>query len=543
MKEYSLLRKINESQWSNDSGSKPGSFYAGEEFTPTMPLRYRRPMPPRTPSLRAVAPPNSRAEKEADELASRYSNRSSETKRDTGKISDISPVTGNTTTIQASGSEGGFALSQAQESHVNSALLSEGSALSEKDRTSLEEHTGKDLSDVRIHTGDAAERAATSINAKAFTVGKDIVFGKGEYRPGTKDGDHLLAHEAAHTLQNTGASTQTISRAPADDEEKRRMEMGTHRSTRPQYPTPAQLQKPTDTKPPSPRFDMQGVLPDNYSKLPPEEKKAIDSIVPSEKRRKGSLTHPNYGVYYQPKEEPRHTKPSDIDLAVFSAHTYEHKGKLPEGASIVSDKEQAEIGLSGLVLRRDAIGFKSTLYKTREGWYVYAFAGTDGFKDPEDWNNNILQGLGKFAPQYDRAARNAEILETCKVKDRLRITGHSLGGGLASLASLVSGIKAVTFNAPGLNEKTIERYVKGKTDPTKLIRAYIRVGEALNSILALAGMPADGERVYLTDLPEDMVQYLAPFVVPGGEFVTLYKGYTKHDIYEVIETMRKEGIE
>ncbi len=215
MKEYSLLRKINESQWSNDSGSKPGSFYAGEEFTPTMPLRYRRPMPPRTPSLRSVAPPNSRAEKEADELASRYSNRSSETKRDTGKISDISPVTGNTTTIQASGSEGGFALSQAQESHVNSALLSEGSALSEKDRTSLEEHTGKDLSDVRIHTGDAAERAATSINAKAFTVGKDIVFGKGEYRPGTKVGDHLLAHEVAHTVQGGVAGVQ---RAPITEE-------------------------------------------------------------------------------------------------------------------------------------------------------------------------------------------------------------------------------------------------------------------------------------------------------------------------------------
>ncbi len=216
MKEYSLLRKINESQWSNDSGSKPGSFYAGEEFTPTTPLRYRRPMPPRTPSLRSVAPPNSRAEKEADELASRYSNRSSETKRDTGKISDISPVTGNTTTIQASGSEGGFALNQAQESHVNSALQSEGSALSEKDRTSLEEHTGKDLSDVRIHTGDAAERAATSINAKAFTVGKDIVFAKDQYRPGTKDGDHLLAHEVAHTVQ--GGNTQTISRAPITEE-------------------------------------------------------------------------------------------------------------------------------------------------------------------------------------------------------------------------------------------------------------------------------------------------------------------------------------
>jgi hypothetical protein len=64
---------------------------------------------------------------------------------------------------------------------------------------------GRDFSDVRIHTdADAAETAARQ-NARAFTIGNEIAFGRGEYAPGTIVGDALLAHELAHVTQQQGA--------------------------------------------------------------------------------------------------------------------------------------------------------------------------------------------------------------------------------------------------------------------------------------------------------------------------------------------------
>jgi hypothetical protein len=48
---------------------------------------------------------------------------------------------------------------------------------------------------------------ARAVSARAFTVGSDIFFASGEYRPGNADGDQLIAHEAAHVLQQRGAPT------------------------------------------------------------------------------------------------------------------------------------------------------------------------------------------------------------------------------------------------------------------------------------------------------------------------------------------------
>ena len=60
-----------------------------------------------------------------------------------------------------------------------------------------------DFSRVRIHTGEQAARAAAGVNARAFTVGSDIVFGASRYSPGTSAGDRLLAHELTHVVQQS----------------------------------------------------------------------------------------------------------------------------------------------------------------------------------------------------------------------------------------------------------------------------------------------------------------------------------------------------
>lgn len=68
-------------------------------------------------------------------------------------------------------------------------------------RSAMESALGTDLSEVRVHDDPAAAGAADSADARAFTIGNDMYFGAGEYRPGSPDGTHLLAHELTHTLQ------------------------------------------------------------------------------------------------------------------------------------------------------------------------------------------------------------------------------------------------------------------------------------------------------------------------------------------------------
>jgi hypothetical protein len=68
-------------------------------------------------------------------------------------------------------------------------------------RAFFEPRFGCDLSRVRVHTGPKAGSAAAVLDARAFTVGWDVVFGDGEYCPHSPSGKWLLAHELAHVVQ------------------------------------------------------------------------------------------------------------------------------------------------------------------------------------------------------------------------------------------------------------------------------------------------------------------------------------------------------
>ena len=93
-----------------------------------------------------------------------------------------------------------------------------GQPLSQSLRASFEPRFGFDLSNVRLHTDDRAAESARAANAAAFTLGRDIVFGAGNYAPGTTTGQRLLAHELAHTIQQDRDPTlrRTIQRASLD---------------------------------------------------------------------------------------------------------------------------------------------------------------------------------------------------------------------------------------------------------------------------------------------------------------------------------------
>lgn len=89
-------------------------------------------------------------------------------------------------------------------------------------RKKLEPKLGAKLDGVRVHTSGESAQAATQLGARAFTVGSDVHFGAGQFAPGTKEGDRLLAHELTHVVQGQRSGIQrkeASSAEPAPDME------------------------------------------------------------------------------------------------------------------------------------------------------------------------------------------------------------------------------------------------------------------------------------------------------------------------------------
>ncbi|WP_279323392.1 DUF4157 domain-containing protein [Actinomycetospora cinnamomea] len=88
---------------------------------------------------------------------------------------------------------------------ASSGLSTPSAPLPAGTRRVMESHLGHDLSGVRVHDGPDAARAAAALGANAYTIGQDVVFGAGRYRPDSSAGRRLLTHELTHTVQQRGA--------------------------------------------------------------------------------------------------------------------------------------------------------------------------------------------------------------------------------------------------------------------------------------------------------------------------------------------------
>ncbi|NJM15281.1 MAG: DUF4157 domain-containing protein [Bacteroidales bacterium] len=89
-----------------------------------------------------------------------------------------------------------------------------GNTLPSETRSGMESAFNADFSDVRVHTDSSAVEMNNKLNAQAFTNGNDIYFNEGKYNPGSGSGQHLLAHELTHTVQQgaSGSVRQQIQR-------------------------------------------------------------------------------------------------------------------------------------------------------------------------------------------------------------------------------------------------------------------------------------------------------------------------------------------
>src|SRR5205085_2612612 len=91
---------------------------------------------------------------------------------------------------------------------VHEVLDAEGQPLDDEMRAFMEPRFGHDFSQVRVHTDERAVETAQAMNALAYTVGQDVVFGQGQYTPETTEGKRLLAHELTHTIQQAQGQTE-----------------------------------------------------------------------------------------------------------------------------------------------------------------------------------------------------------------------------------------------------------------------------------------------------------------------------------------------
>lgn len=88
---------------------------------------------------------------------------------------------------------------------VHDVLCSRGQPLDSATRAFMEPRFGHDFSKVRVHADTKAAESARAVNANAYTVGHEIVFGAGRFAPGTHEGRRLIAHELTHVVQQSNA--------------------------------------------------------------------------------------------------------------------------------------------------------------------------------------------------------------------------------------------------------------------------------------------------------------------------------------------------
>jgi hypothetical protein len=152
----------------------------------------------------AVSTPGDQFEREADHVAEQIMRMpDSMLQRQCKDCADASPSESEESHIHRQANSGGAVGEMATDF---TSRLGAGAPLDTASRRYFEPRFGHDFGDVRIHEGAAAATAAASVQARAFTLGRDVVFGAGEHNPGSDAGKRLLAHELTHVVQQSGSN-------------------------------------------------------------------------------------------------------------------------------------------------------------------------------------------------------------------------------------------------------------------------------------------------------------------------------------------------
>lgn len=182
----------------------------------------------------------------------------------------------------------------------------------------------------------------------------------------------------------------------------------------------------------------------------------------------------------EPAERKHDTPEEAAEYRDLSIAIYGNDQEIPEGYEEIPVEEvEAELGVD---MTDPETGLKARVYK-KDDVYVLVFEGST--MNGEDWGTNITQGGGAIPKQYRQAADIAlRFKEVYGERGDLVVTGHSLGGGLATFAGLGAGIETYTFNTsgigPGAHLLLDSAGLVGENQ--HLIKNYIQRGEALSIV-------------------------------------------------------------
>jgi|GEM_PF-1749920 len=265
-------------QRSTSPGSGSGSASTGRDPTsglcPRCTRRYRAGKPLGCADCEAtlqakltVSRPSDPAEREAERVADEVVRRETERGRDDAHTDPGGPqirrsagqntagstssgargLSGSATAGPSRGDAGGSTVSSDVERGIES-LRGGGRRLPESTQSFFEERFGRDFSDVRVHTGGRADSLARSVDARAFTTGRDVVFRSGEYQPESGVGRRLLAHELTHVVQQGGGATSLRGGGATTAVQRQEARMTSADLTSPRFEEQATLERVYDGK-------------------------------------------------------------------------------------------------------------------------------------------------------------------------------------------------------------------------------------------------------------------------------------------------------
>ncbi|MDR1484080.1 MAG: DUF2974 domain-containing protein [Planctomycetaceae bacterium] len=127
-------------------------------------------------------------------------------------------------------------------------------------------------------------------------------------------------------------------------------------------------------------------------------------------------------------------------------------------------------------------GFKTQLYHDQHSdKFILGFSGTIP-TNINDWRTNFNQFFGKKAEQYIRGIELVNNIREDYI-DRVIVTGHSLGGGIATVAAIARQLKCITFNPPAIHKNTLKQFEPiNYTNINKQISRFVVAGEILDLI-------------------------------------------------------------
>ncbi|KGQ56845.1 hypothetical protein IO45_11600 [Gallibacterium anatis] len=163
--------------------------------------------------------------------------------------------------------------------------------------------------------------------------------------------------------------------------------------------------------------------------------------------------------------DPPNTNSEEMEDAILAAYlsnevyrdigegfSKEFEQKYPD-VEEVSDAELVQLGIEQRMLEDKKIGFQANIYKKGDKYFL-TYRGTDSLKDIKA---DLDGSVGKMNLQFERAKELSETLyKNIPISSKMVITGHSLGGELASIGALATGVPTYTYNSAGLHPKIIQ---------------------------------------------------------------------------------------